>query len=161
MSSIIGFLVLIAAGLIHSVPITQESCTVEILNSPLPCWTGITSPRTCKSAILNLHDTKFQSCTTVGLGWWSGSTNNLTISIETPFTRERQSYSIRLNNEQLKQFKDYVVRIYRILNSQETQLISSDGVIVQNSDSNYQIILKFQGPTMYNLLPIIYEVVKI
>ncbi|CAF5015194.1 unnamed protein product, partial [Rotaria sp. Silwood1] len=79
---------------------------------------------------------------------------------ETPFTQERQPYAIRLNNEQLKQFKDYDVRIYRILNGQETQLISSDQVIVQNSDSNYQIILKFQGPTMYNLLPIIYEVVK-
>ncbi|CAF0909576.1 unnamed protein product [Rotaria sp. Silwood1] len=160
MLSITGFLVLIAAGLIHSVRIKQESCTVKILDSSLPCWSGITSPRTCKSAILNLGDTKYKSCTTVGLGWWSDSTNSLTINIETPFTQERQPYAIRLNNEQLKQFKDYDVRIYRILNGQETQLISSDQVIVQNSDSNYQIILKFQGPTMYNLLPIIYEVVK-
>ncbi|CAF0943575.1 unnamed protein product [Rotaria sordida] len=160
MLSIIAFLVLIAAILIHSTPIIQESCTVKILNSSLPCWTGITSPRTCKSAILNLGDTKYKSCTTVGLGWWSDSTNSLTINIETPFTQERQPYSIYLNNEQLKQFKDYDVKIYRILNGQETELISSDDVIIQSSDSNYQVILKFQGPTMYNVLPIIYEVVK-
>jgi hypothetical protein len=160
MSSIIIFLFLFSIVLVQAGPIGDESCIAETLNSSLPCWTGVTSPRTCKSALLNLGKTHFISCSTIGSGWWSSSTNNLTIIIETPFTQQRQPYAIYLNNQQLKPFKRYDVKIYRIIKEQETELISTDDVIVQNSDSNYQVILKFQGPTMYDLLPIIYEVIK-
>jgi hypothetical protein len=161
MSSIIPFLVFLAIGLVQITPTTAESCTAQLLNSSLPCWSGVVSPRTCTSAFLNLGNTEYKSCSTVGLGWWSDSTNNLTLTIETLFTQQRQAYTINLNNQQLKQFKDYSVKVYRILNNQETELISTDDIITQSSDSNYQIILKFQGPTMYNLLPIIYEVFKL
>jgi len=161
MSSIITFLVLLAIRLIQITPVTAESCTAQILNSSLSCWGGVVSPRICKSAFLNLGNTEYKSCSTVGLGWWSDSTNNLTLTIETSFTQQNQPYIINLNNQQLKQFKDYSVKFYRILNNQETELISTDDIITLNSDSNYQIILKFQGPTIYNLLPIIYEVFKL
>ncbi|UJR18733.1 hypothetical protein I4U23_005640 [Adineta vaga] len=160
MSQIVTLLLLLAIALVQTTPITDASCTARLLNSSMPCWTGVTSSRTCNSAFLTLADTKYQSCSTVGLGWWSDSTNNLTLTIETSFTQQHQPYSIRLNNQQLTQLKDYSVKVYRILNSQETELKSVDDVIIQYSDSNYQIILKFQGPTMYNLLPIIYEVLK-
>jgi hypothetical protein len=70
-------------------------------------------------------------------------------------------YAIYLNNQQHKTFKRYAVKISRIINGQETELISTDDVIVQNSDSNHQVILKFQGLTMYELLTIIYEVIKL
>lgn len=158
MFSTIIFLILCAIEVTQSVPLLTESCTADILNSSFPCWSGIVSSRFCKSAFLNLGNTEYKSCSTVGFGWWSGSTNNLTLTIETSFTQQRQSYLIQLNNQQLKEFKDYSVRFFRILNNEETELISTDDIITQYSDSNYQIILKFQGPTTYNLLPIIYEV---
>lgn len=160
MSSISTFPFLLAIGLVQITFITADSCTAKTLTSSLSCWSGVVSPRTCQSASLNLGNTEYASCSTVGLGWWSDSTNNLTLTIETSFTQQRQPYSINLNNQQLKQFKEFSVKFYRILNNVETELISADDNIRQDSDSNYQIILKFQGPTTYNLLPIIYEVLK-
>ena len=153
-------LLLLTLGLVRSAPTTDESCTARLLDSFLPCWTGVTSPRTCKSASLTLGGTKYQSCSTVGLGWWSDSTNNLTLTIETPFTQERQPYSILLNNQDLAKFTVYSAKIYRIINDQEIELKPVDHVMTQYSDSNYQIKLKYQGSTMYDSLPIIYEVRK-
>lgn len=67
----------------------------------------------------------------------------MTYVIETSHTQAHQAYTISLANSPLMQDG---ARVYRIINNQETDVTTSDARIVQLSDSNYQVILKFQGP---------------
>ncbi len=39
-----------------------------------------------------------------------------------------------------------VLHVYRIFNNEETEVTTREGTLVQVSDSNYQVILNFQGP---------------
>ncbi|CAF0909595.1 unnamed protein product [Rotaria sp. Silwood1] len=156
MFSTIIFLVLLPVGLIQATPITKESCEARVLDSSDPCWSSVVVPRSCESATLNLGMTRFKSCNKVGL-MWSYPLHNLTVTIETLFTEKRQPYAINIDNSLIK---DYSIGIYRIIDGHETEVKSKDDVIVQNSDSNYQIILKFQGPSTiyYYGFPFNYDV---
>ncbi len=143
MLSTIGFLVLLSVGLIQAIPIADESCDVQIYEQFAPCDGSISVPRSCESATANLTATRFESCDKVHVTW-AYPMNNLTIIIATPQTRQHQPYAIHFDN---RNFKLYPLPIYRILDGKETEIITTDDVIVQNSDSNYQIILKFQAET--------------
>ena len=68
----------------------------------------------------------------------------MTLVIETPFTRTHRRFLMRLDNQQLA---GAVSHVYRIFNNQETDVTTRDDTLIQYSDPNYQIILKFQGPT--------------
>ncbi|CAF2503513.1 unnamed protein product [Rotaria sp. Silwood2] len=112
----------------------------------------------CNSGIVNLTDTDYAKCNTTSF-FWSYPLNNLTLMIETPFTHQHEPYSIYLDNEQLM---SAVSHVYRIFNNQETDVTTKDKTLIQYSDSNYEIILKFQGPEYlhrygvnidYNVLP--------
>jgi hypothetical protein len=100
-------------------------------------------PRSCTSATASLATTDFKSCDKVDFSW-AYPLNNLTIIIETPFTQRHQPYSIHIDN---RQFKLYPLPIYRILDGKETEIKTTDDVIVEKSDSNYQIIVKLQAET--------------
>ena len=67
----------------------------------------------------------------------------MTLIIETPYTQARQPYRISLDNSLIM---EDVLHVYRIINNQETDVTTLDDQLVQSSDSNYQIMLKFQGP---------------
>ncbi|CAF1006880.1 unnamed protein product [Rotaria sordida] len=137
----------------------DESCEATVLDSSDPCWSSIVVPRSCESATFNLGTMRFKLCTKVGF-MWSYPLHNLTVTIETPFTQKRQPYAINIDNSLIK---DYSIRIYRIIDGHETEVKSMDDVIVQDSDSNYQIILKFQGPSTiyYYGFPFNYNVTEL
>jgi hypothetical protein len=90
---------------------------------------------------------------------WSYPTNNLTITIETSFTKQSQAYTLSINNGQIQ---DYTIRMYRITNGKEVEIKSTDDRIVLNSDANYQVILKLQGPPsiFYYGFPLSYTVAR-
>jgi hypothetical protein len=41
--------------------------------------------------------------------------------------------------------------VYRVFNNEETEITTQDAKLIQYSDSNYQVILKFQGPSHLSL----------
>jgi len=139
------------------------SNTDESNNSHLriygPGQGGVSFPNDCNSKILNLANTELaKSSTSVGL-FWSYPVNTMTLIIETPFTQKREPYAISIDNEELKQA---ISHVYRVLNNQETEITTSDDKLVQKSDSNYQIILKFQGPPemRYYGVRISYDIIR-
>ena len=67
----------------------------------------------------------------------------MTFIIETPLTQSKQGYIIYLDNIQLTQG---ISRVFRVFNSQETEVTTRGDKLIQYSDANYQIILKFEGP---------------
>lgn len=84
----------------------------------------------------------------------------MTFTIETPYTQERQPYAIEIDN---KQIKTYSLPMYRILDGQEIELNSTHDVIVEKSDSNYQVQIKFRAPSTltYFTFPFPYNVTKL
>ena len=158
MSSIAVWFVLMSLGLAQATPIAEDTCIAQLLTPSSSCWNSIIVPRSCQSATINLGTTDLKACAAVGL-MWSYPTNNLTITIETSFTEQAHAYSIDIDNSQIK---DYTIRIYRVRDGQEVEIKSTDDRIVLNSDANYQIILKFQGPPsiFYYGFPLSYTVVK-
>jgi hypothetical protein len=159
MLSPIIFFVLLSTGLVQAVPFADESCEAQIYNSSSSCSGLITVPRSCQSATANLATTGFKSCDAVDFSW-AYPIDNLTIIIETPFTRQHQPYAIHIDN---KQFKAYPLPIYRILDGHETEIKTRDDIIVEKSDSKYQIILKLQAETTvsYYVFFFRYNVTKI
>lgn len=67
----------------------------------------------------------------------------MTFIIETPFTHSRQGYIVYFDNVQLTQG---ISRVFRIFNNQETEVTTRGDKLIQYSDANYQVILKFEGP---------------
>lgn len=158
MSFIVVWIVLISLGLIQAAPTDQATCIAQLLTPSSSCWNSIIVPRQCQSATINLGNNDLTPCSAVGL-MWSYPTNNLTITIETSFTKQSQAYAISIDNGQIK---DYTIRMYRILNDKEVEIKSIDDRIVLTSDANYQIILKLQGPPsiFYYGFPLSYNVTK-
>jgi hypothetical protein len=71
----------------------------------------------------------------------------LTAIIDTPFTEKKQAYKLFIENEQLQ---PYISHVYRILDGRETEVTTTNKTLIQYSDANYQVILKFEGPpTLY------------
>lgn len=120
---------------------TTQSCEgqVDKLDS---CMAVVQFPGDCDSAIVNLTNSDYAKCNSSNF-FWSYPLHNLTLVIETPFTTQHQQYAIYLDN---KQAMSGVSHIYRIINKQEQDVTSKDETLIQYSDSNYKIILKFQGP---------------
>lgn len=143
MTSTSMFLLLLSIGLAQAIPIGDEPCKAQINNSSGPCNGMIRVPYSCKSAIADLTTTGFKSCDTVDFSW-AYPLNNLTIFVVTPFTQQHQPYAIHVDN---RPFKEYPMPIYRILDGKETEIKTTDDLIVEKSDSNYQVVLKFQAQT--------------
>lgn len=153
MSSInMVFLLLLTVAIIsfiEAVPITENiisTCDADYDEYRL-CSQSISSPAGCKETKFNLSNTNTsKTCTSVNL-FWNYPVDNLTTIIETPFTQKKQAYKLYIDNEQLT---PYISHVYRILNGKETEVTTTDKILIQHSDANYQVILKFQGPpTLY------------
>jgi hypothetical protein len=157
MASLFTFVGLLSIGLAYSIPVERKSCEAKVFDSPGSCQSRIYLPKPCDSATLNLDVTNLKSCTEVNLSW-DYPTNNLTMIIETPFTQQHQPYAINLDNYWL-----FGIQTYRILNGKEIQVKSNDKVIVENSDSNYQVILKLQAPPTLSVYVLFfnYNVIKV
>jgi hypothetical protein len=123
------------------------------------CNAGVNFPPDCNSMVLNLANTELaRSCTSVKL-FWSYPVKTMTLIIETSSTQKRESYAISMDNRRLK---PAISHVYRVLDNQETEITTSDDRLIQESDSNYQVILKFQGPSemTYYGVSINYDVIQ-
>ncbi|CAF1081794.1 unnamed protein product [Rotaria sp. Silwood1] len=118
-----------------------NSCKAQVYLSDT-CRTTVSVPNDCNLGIFNLTNTAYAKCNTMSV-FWSYPQHNLTLIIETSFTQQHQRYAIYLDNEQLM---SAVSHVYRIINNQERCVTTKDKTLIQYSDSNYKIILKFQGP---------------
>ncbi|CAF0795038.1 unnamed protein product [Didymodactylos carnosus] len=102
-----------------------------------PCRGGIQTDFACSNSVLDIGQANFTTCKEVRFSW-AYPTNNLTITIGTQYTYQRKPFTLYLDNKRRHQ-------VYRVHDGgQETDITSIDEVIIQYSDINYQVILKFQ-----------------
>jgi hypothetical protein len=158
-SSLLVLLVAVLVNsIVHALPLNGSLCDPHIqeLNK---CNIGVGFAAICNSSTLNLVNTNLSnSCSSVNI-FWSYPMNNLTVVIETPYTQQRQPYTIHLHSRQLK---SQISHIYRLLQGQEIERTKIGNTVIEKSDSNYQVILKFQAPTQLKFygLFIAYDIVK-
>ena len=138
--------IIVILSIIKAAPATQHtvrSCKARY--TEYECSLSISSPSllNCKETQFNLIETETSKVCTSAQLFWNYPVNNLTITITTPFTSKKQAYTVSIDNEELQVA---VFHVYRILNGQETEVTTNDTTLVQDSDANYQVILKFQGP---------------
>jgi hypothetical protein len=139
------FLILFLALTAHAGTI-NDSCETHI-DSPKTCSAVISFSGTCYSSKVVLSNTQYAKCTSNNF-FYSYPRNNMTLVIETQFTQKHQPYTIYLDNERLMGAFSHV---YRVFNNEETEITTQDAKLIQYSDSNYQVILKFQGPARLSL----------
>ena len=107
------------------------------------CSAPISSPAGCKETKLDLTNTNTsKACTSVSL-FWGYPIGNLTTIFATPFTQKKQAYNLHIDNEKLK---SSIFHVYRLQNGQEKEVTTTAKTLIQHSDDNYQVILKFSGP---------------
>ncbi|CAF4153877.1 unnamed protein product [Rotaria socialis] len=82
---------------------------------------------------------------------------DMTLIIETPFTQQRQRYTISLGVERLK---SNVARATQIIDDKETDVNMNDSHVTLNCDSNYQVILKFYIESTLYIIWIEYDVIQ-
>jgi hypothetical protein len=140
MSLSFTFFILLVALTTHAQPI-NDSCQSHI-DKLKTCSAVISFSGDCYSSKVDLSNTEYAKCASNSF-FWSYPLNNMTLVIETQFTQNHQPYTIRLDNAQIMQA---VSHVYRIINNKEIDITTKDKTLTQKSDSNYQIILKFQGP---------------
>jgi len=142
MSGFSSLLILLLAFTVHARTIIDSSCETHI-NKMDACQAVVSFSGDCYSSTVNLSNTEYAKCTANSF-FWSYPLNNLTLIIETSFTQKHQPYTIYLDNEQLM---TAVSHVYRVFNNQEDEITTKEKTLKQDSDENYQIRLKFQGPT--------------
>lgn len=120
----------------------QDACEVQFRTYDT-CSGTLTVKPECKSSMLNLTDSFTSQLCETTLFVWSYPSNNLTIIIETPFTKKHEKYAISLYNDRII---GVIPHVYRIIDGKEIDVTSKEQKLTQYSDSNYQIILKFQAP---------------
>ncbi|CAF0769905.1 unnamed protein product [Adineta steineri] len=140
------FITLVLISVVHS-------GTIRDINNDSSCETHIDKLDTCKAIIsfsgdcysstVDISKTEYAKCLTNSF-FWSYPLNNMTLIIGTQFTQQQQPYTILIDNEQVI---STVSHVYRIINDKETEVTTQEKSLKQHSDTNYQIILKFQGPT--------------
>lgn len=126
---------------IHTQIHADNSCETHISDLET-CSAVISFSGNCQSMLVNLGKTKYANCTTNQF-FWSYPLNNLTLIIETPMTYERKSFTISLMNEELA---GAINHVYRIIHGKESDVTTHEKILRQDSDENFQVILKFQGP---------------
>ncbi|CAF1391948.1 unnamed protein product [Adineta ricciae] len=120
----------------------NDSCESHV-DKLSTCAGTISFSGVCYSSKIELRDTQYVKCANVDF-FWSYPLNNMTLVIETPFTQKRQRFTVSLKTQPLQ---GAVSHVYRIIDDQETDVTTREPVLTQDSDANYQVILKFQGPT--------------
>jgi hypothetical protein len=79
--------------------------------------------------------------------------------IETPYTQERQTYCIVFDNDYLMKL---VTNAYQIINNEEINVTTHTSTLTLNSDSSFQVVVKFETPAESTISAIVvrYEVAK-
>ena len=134
---IFSFITIALNVAIHENP----TCNAEV-DRYSQCTADISAPWGCTSTVLNYTNTTFAQCQGVNF-FYTTAANNMTLIIETSFTQQRQSYYLRLANSAIMEI---ILHVYRIIDNQEIEITTNNATLIQKSDSNYQVILKLQGP---------------
>lgn len=122
----------------------NNSSTMHCVNNDEPGRTTVSFQNDNDAQVLNLANTEVAKTNKSVEIFWSYPMNTMTLIIETPFTQQRRPYRISLYSERLP---ESIKHLYRLLDGQETEIPIIGERIVQESDSNYQVILKFQAPS--------------
>lgn len=149
--TIVVLLVTVVVGSnVLGVPVTgnnhHETCVAELWSyDSYPCYRTVWIDGACDSSTLNLAHTSISQCSAFHLSW-SNPVENLTMTIETPFTEKQQAYAIFIDNEGMM---GPVSHVYRLIDNKEIEVTTTSKKLVQYSDSNYQVTLKFQSPSEF------------
>ncbi|CAF3280909.1 unnamed protein product [Rotaria socialis] len=136
----------------------HESCEAQFWSNDL-CSGTVSVRGDCKTATLNFaHTNMSEICTSINF-FWSYPIGNLTIIIETPFTIKQQNYMVQFDNDHMM---GAISNVYRLIDGKETEVTTTASKLIQYADSNYQVVLKLQGPPnlFYYGVFIDYEVAK-
>ena len=125
---------------------TTNPCEPRV-SSALPCYLGVSVNPQCKSAILRFPGTNLtKKCNSANI-FWNYPQNNLTFIIDTPFTATRQPYTLRLS---VYPTQPQMFRVFQVQpDGTTTELNIQSDIITVRSDSNFQVRLKFEGPSRY------------
>ncbi|CAF1532468.1 unnamed protein product [Rotaria sordida] len=121
----------------------QISSNMRYFNISEPGKATAALENDAETQVLNLVHTELaQSPDSVQL-FWSYPTKIMSSITERPFTEQRRPYTVSLHAESLRR---PIKNVYRVLNGQQTEIPISNGNIIQQSNSDYQVILQFQAP---------------
>ncbi len=153
--------VLLFATTVYSAP-TKDIDITSTCNAPIDrysnCTARVESVDGCTSALVNFTNTPSAQCTAINYLWVQPA-NNLTMILETSFTQTHQAYKINFDNYSLLEL---VTHVYQIINNQEIEVTTHASILTLLSDSNYQVIVKFETPAQSTVsaIGIRYEAVK-
>ena len=125
---------------------TTNPCEPRV-SSVTPCHLSVSVNQQCKSAIISFPGTNFtNSCNSTEI-FWNYPQNNFTFIIDTPFTATHQRYTLQLSvyPRQPQMFRVFQVQT----DGATTELKFRSDIITVRSDSNFQVGLKFQGPSRF------------
>ncbi|CAF4096520.1 unnamed protein product [Rotaria sp. Silwood2] len=128
--------------IIYAAPVNNDICKANFFDEGI-CDIGVSVPGSCQESTLNLAQSKLVSCNS-GSIFWNYPMNTLIVTFETPFTQKRQSFSIRLNKQQINQA---ISRVCQVSPNGSSELKPIGNIITAKSDSNYQVVLKFEAPS--------------
>jgi hypothetical protein len=140
-SAIVGFLA-VTFAYVFVVVSSQATSTCQARISFFAQCTATVMTDGCEDSTLTLMGTEFADCQSVHF-FWSYPQHNLTMTIASPFTAQKKAFNIFLQNRAIRAGVNKIFRVYK---GQETDVTTSDDILVQYSDLDYLCILKFVGP---------------
>jgi hypothetical protein len=140
-SVIIMFFTVTVAYLLITVNGQAPGCGQARISSFAKCTATVMTDG-CEDSTLNLQHTEFAGCESVQF-FWSYPQYNLTMIIASPFTKQKEAFTVYLENQEVR---SGVNKIFRVYKGQETDVTTSDNILVQYSDADYLCILKFIAP---------------
>lgn len=139
MSFTVSFIILLAITITRAAIVQDKSCDVQAYRQS-DCVASVFVQHGCPSATLDLTHVDFLIlCSSVRVSW-AYPANNLTFVIG---THKHQAFTVSVNTDRLM---GSVSHIFRIIGNQETEVTTKDHKLVQKSDSNGQVKLKFEVP---------------
>ncbi|CAF1100572.1 unnamed protein product [Didymodactylos carnosus] len=120
----------------------QPQCVINYGKNlaDFPCNGYLSTDPKCNNSFLNIVNTSYYHCSEARI-FWNYPMQNLTVTIESAnYTKSKQLYSVSLTGGMLPTYRIYP-------NGKEFLITNTTAEkIVEISDENYQVVLKFQGP---------------
>ncbi|CAF3832664.1 unnamed protein product [Rotaria sp. Silwood1] len=136
------FIAVFTGTITYAAPVSNDVCKANFFDQGT-CEIGVGTSSSCQTSTLNLAESKLASCNS-GSIFWNYPVNTLIVTIVTPYTQKRQPFFIRLDNEQMKLA---ISRVCQVSPQGSAELQPIGNIITAKSDSNYQVVLKFEAPS--------------
>ncbi|CAF1281737.1 unnamed protein product [Rotaria sordida] len=141
LSLIFLFIAAFIGTVTYAAPVSNDACQAKFDNRDT-CRIGVMADFSCLISTLNLAETNLASCNS-GSIFWSYPSNTLKVTFKTLFTQKRQPFSIRLDTEEIMLA---VSRVCQVSPEASFELQPVGNIIIAKSDSNYEVVLKFEAP---------------